>query len=224
MFGDPDADGTPGQGGSVTSAHKASPPSTHRVWLRDRASRRWPTMPALCPTCGGETKKEVHPWALHRGHSARLRPRRRHLSSCRIRMDVVAAGHCLHGAPVDSQRLACSPEDYRDARPRPTPRPPHSRSARLSPSLDAAPDSPVPPAPHPHPSARFLTASLLMAQDGSGSKGDRGGDARLRPGVAAGSRGGRPHFAHPVARRGRQGSSGCPTYAPPTRARSSSQG
>jgi hypothetical protein len=82
------------------------------------------------------------------------------------------------------------------ARPRPTPRPPHSRSARLSPSLDAAPDTPVPPAPHPHPSARFLTASLLMAQDGSGSQGDRGGDARLRPG-AAGSRGGRPHFAHP---------------------------
>ena len=42
-----------------------------------------------------------------------------------------------------------------------------------------------------HPSARFLTASLLMAQDGSGSQGDRGADARLLPG-AAGSRGGRP--------------------------------
>jgi hypothetical protein len=27
---------------------------------------------------------------------------------------------------------------------------------------------PVHPAPQPHPSARFLTASLLMAQDGSG--------------------------------------------------------
>ena len=56
-----------------------------------------------------------------------------------------------------------------------------------------------------HPSARFLTASLLMAQDGSGSQGDRGADARLRPGEA-GRRGGRPHFTHP----------GCAARAPRT--------
>jgi hypothetical protein len=36
------------------------------------------------------------------------------------------------------------------------------------------------------PSARFLTVSLLAAQDGAGSLGDRGVDARLRPGEAAG--------------------------------------
>ena len=71
-----------------------------------------------------------------------------------------------------------------------------------------------------HPSARFLTASLLMAQDGSGSQGDRGADARLRPG-AAGSRGGRPRPPR-LRGEGAEGAAFVRPMRPPTRARSSS--
>src|SRR5260370_41934125 len=67
-----------------------------------------------------------------------------------------------------------------------------------------------------HPSARFLTASLLMAQDGSGSQGDRGAEARLRPGVA-GSRGGRPRPPR-LRGEGAEGAVFVPPMRPPTRA------
>lgn len=71
-----------------------------------------------------------------------------------------------------------------------------------------------------HPSAPFLTASLMMAQDGSGSQGDRGADARLRLG-AAGSRGGRP--CPPRLRgEGAEGAVFVRPLRPPTRARSTS--
>jgi hypothetical protein len=73
-----------------------------------------------------------------------------------------------------------------------------------------------------HPSARFLTASLLMAQDGSGSQGDRGADARLRPGVA-GSRGGRPRPPR-LRGEGAEGAVFVRPMRPPTRARSSRDG
>jgi hypothetical protein len=103
------------------------------------------------------------------------------------------AGSCRRaGHPCPPRPLG----RLRAARRRPTPRPPHSRSARLSPSLDAAPDTPGAPRPTAAPLRTLLDREPTVAQDGSGLQGDRGADARLRP-SEAGSRGGRPHFAHP---------------------------
>jgi hypothetical protein len=78
-------------------------------------------------------------------------------------------------------------------------------SPRLSPSLDAAPDTRQRPprarSRTPHP---LLDREPVAAQDGSGSEGDRGADPRLRPGKASspgvrlgGVRRGRPHSTHP---------------------------
>ena len=112
----------------------------------------------------------------------------------------------MHRHRAGSSRRAghpCPLGRLRAARPRPTPRPPHSRSARLSPSLDAAPDTPGAPRPTAAPLRTLLDREPT---DGAGWLGVTGGsrsDARLRPGEA-GSRGGRPHFAHP----------GCASRAP----------
>ena len=61
---------------------------------------------------------------------------------------------------------------------------PGGKSGQLGPSPDAAPAPGGPPGPAGAPLHPLLDREPVAAQDGSGSEGDRGADARLCPGEA----------------------------------------
>jgi hypothetical protein len=92
----------------------------------------------------------------------------------------IANNACSRSWPREAQALA-------SAQPRPT-RSRRDHVARRSVFLSRLPLPPggAPPAPQPHPSARFVTAARGGA-GWPGAEGDRGADARLRPGDATNS-------------------------------------